>query len=89
MYVIFYKRNQILTSNTKSNQIARTFSWLFSWTFGLAYSPLNSAKLSCLSEVTLTKVPHRLQNVNISQAKLFELLIVTTKFLDFLKSFKM
>ena len=42
-----------LTFNTKSSQISRTFLWPFSETFGLVYSPLNSAKLSCLSEVTL------------------------------------
>ena len=29
--------------DTKSNQIARIFSWSFSLTFGLIYSPLNSA----------------------------------------------
>ena len=40
-------------SNTKSNQTTRTFLWPFSQTFGLAYSPLNSATLSCSSEVTL------------------------------------
>ena len=40
-------------SDTKSSQIAKTFLWQFSWTFGLAYSPLNSATLSCSSEVTL------------------------------------
>ena len=42
-----------LTFNTKSSQIPRTCLWPFSQTFGLVYSPLNSAKLSCLSEVTL------------------------------------
>ena len=42
-----------LTFNTKSSQISRTFLWPFSQTFGLVYSPLNSAKLSCSSEVTL------------------------------------
>ena len=44
---------QILTFVTKLNQIPGTFLWRFSLTFGLAYSPLNSAKLSCSSEVTL------------------------------------
>ena len=39
--------------NTKSSQIPRTFLWPFSQTFYLVYSPLNSAKLSCSSEVTL------------------------------------
>ena len=39
--------------DTKSSQIPRTFLWLFSQTFGLDYSPLNSATLSCSSEVTL------------------------------------
>ena len=42
-----------LTFNTKSNQIPRTFLWPFSLTFGLAYPLLNSATLSCSSEVTL------------------------------------
>ena len=42
-----------LTFNTKSNQIPRTFLWPFSQTFGLVYSPLNSATFSCSSEVTL------------------------------------
>ena len=44
---------QILTFVTKLNQIPGTFLWSFSLTFDLAYSPLNSAKLSCSSEVTL------------------------------------
>ena len=39
--------------DTKSSQITRTFLWLFSYTFCLAYSPLNSAMLSFSSEVTL------------------------------------
>ena len=34
----------------------KAFLWLFSQTFGLAYSPLSSAKLSCSSEVTLKKI---------------------------------
>ena len=42
-----------LTFNTKSIQTPRTFLWPFSQTFGLAYPPLNSATLSCSSEVTL------------------------------------
>ena len=42
-----------LTFNTNSNQIPRTFLWPFSLTFGLVYSPLNSAMVSCWSEVTL------------------------------------
>ena len=45
-----------LTFNTKSSQIPRTFLWLFSQTFRLVYSPLNSATLSCSSEVTLLSV---------------------------------
>ena len=45
-----------LTFNSKSSQIARTFLRLFSKTFGLAYSPLNSATLSCSSEVTLVVI---------------------------------
>ena len=44
---------QILTFITELNQIPGTFLWSFSLTFDLAYSPLNSAKLSCSSEVTL------------------------------------
>ena len=43
--------------DTKSNQITRNFSWPFSLfidSFGLTYSPLNSATLSWSSEVTLT-----------------------------------
>ena len=44
---------QILTFVTELNQIPGTFLWSFSLTFDLAYSPLNSAKLSCSSEVTL------------------------------------
>ena len=44
---------QILTFDTKLSQIPRTFLWPISQTFGLAYLPLNSAKLSCSSEVTL------------------------------------
>ena len=44
---------QILTFVTELNQIPGTFLWSFPFTFGLAYSPLNSAKLSCSSEVTL------------------------------------
>ena len=39
----------------KSSQIARTFLQPFLYTFGLAYSPLNSATLNCSSEVTLWK----------------------------------
>ena len=39
--------------DTKSNQIAISFLWSFSQTFGFAYAPLNSATLSCSSEVTL------------------------------------
>ena len=39
--------------DTKLSQVHRTFLWLFSQTFGLAYSPVNSAKLSCSSEVSL------------------------------------
>ena len=42
-----------MTFNTKSSQIARTFVWPFSWTFGLAYSPLKSATPNCSSEITL------------------------------------
>ena len=42
-----------LTFHSKSIQIPRTFLWPFSETFGLTYSPLNSAKLNCSSEVTL------------------------------------
>ena len=42
-----------LTLNTKPNQIPRTFLWPFPLTFGLAYLPLNSATISCSSEVTL------------------------------------
>ena len=42
--------------DTKSSQIPRTFLWLFSQTFGLDYSPLNSAMLSCSSEVTLPSI---------------------------------
>ena len=42
-----------LTFNTKSNKTPRTFLWPFSLTFGLVYSPLNSAMVSCWSEVTL------------------------------------
>ena len=54
MYFIFSKWAQILTFYTKSSQIARTFHGCFHLqTFGLVYSPLNSATLSCLSEVTL------------------------------------
>ena len=56
MYFIFQNCAQILMFDTKSSQIARTFLWPFSWTFGLAYSPLNSATLNCSSEVTLTFV---------------------------------
>ena len=44
---------QILTFITELNQIPGRFLWSFSLTFDLAYSPLNSAKLSCSSEVTL------------------------------------
>ena len=44
------------TFNTKSSQIPKTFLWPFSYIFGLVYSPLNSAKLSCSSEVTLKKI---------------------------------
>ena len=47
--------------STKSSQIARTFLWPFLLTFGLAYSPLNSATLSCSSEVTLTMVHVEIQ----------------------------
>ena len=50
-YFIFQKCAQILTFDTKLNQIPSTFLWSLS--FGLAYSLLNSAKLSCSSEVTL------------------------------------
>ena len=42
-----------LTFNSKSSQIAKIFLRPFSQAFGLAYSPLNSATLSCSSEVTL------------------------------------
>ena len=45
-----------LTFDTKSNQMPRAFLWQVSKTFGLTYSPLNSAKLNCSIEVTLTKV---------------------------------
>ena len=45
-----------LTFNTKSSQKPRTFSWPFSQTFSLVYSPLNSTTLSCSSEVTLTRL---------------------------------
>ena len=44
---------QILTFITELNQIPGTFLWLFSLTFGIAFAPLNSATLSCSSEVTL------------------------------------
>ena len=56
MYFLFYQRGQILTFDTKSSHIARTFLWPFLQTFGHAYSPLNSAMLSCSSEVTLTQI---------------------------------
>ena len=39
--------------DTKSSQITRIFLWMFSQTFALALPPLNSAMLSCSSEVTL------------------------------------
>ena len=42
-----------MTFDTKSSQIARTCLWPFSLTFGIAYSPLSSATLSCSIEVTL------------------------------------
>ena len=45
-----------LTFCSESIQIPRTFLWLFSLTFGLAYSPLNSTKLNCSSEVTLRQI---------------------------------
>ena len=48
-----------LIFNTKSSQIPGTFLWPFSYTFGLAYSPLNSSTLSCSSEVTLTLITSR------------------------------
>ena len=41
--------------NTRSRQIARTFLLPYLWIFSLVYSPLNSATLSCSSEVTLCK----------------------------------
>ena len=41
------------TFNTKSMKISKIFVWSFTKTFGLTYSPLNSAKLSFSSEVTL------------------------------------
>ena len=40
----------------KKKQITKTFLWPFSQTFGLAYLPLNSATLSCSSEVTLCSI---------------------------------
>ena len=57
MYFIFLKCAQISNFDTKS----RVFLWLFSQNFGLAYSPLSSAKLSCSSEVTLNNIegPYR------------------------------
>ena len=42
-----------MTLKSKSNQIFRTHLWPFSKTFDFSYSPLNSAKLNCSSEVTL------------------------------------
>ena len=42
-----------LTFNSKSSQIAKTFLRPLSQAFGLACLPLNSATLSCSSEVTL------------------------------------
>ena len=42
-----------LTLVAEVNWRPRTFLWPFLLTFGLAYSPLNSAKLCCSSEGTL------------------------------------
>ena len=56
MYFIFKKCTQILAFDTRSSQIAKTFLWSFSQTFGLAYSPLISATLSFSSEVTLFEI---------------------------------
>ena len=41
-------------SKTKKNQTPRILLYTLSWSWGQAYSSLNSAKLSLLSEVTLT-----------------------------------
>ena len=56
--IYYYKWAQILVFNTKLCQTPRTSLRPFSWTFGLAYSSLNSAKLSCSSEVTLILSRH-------------------------------
>ena len=44
-------------SNNKLNLIPKTFLWPVSQTLGITYSPLNSATLSCSSEVTLKMLP--------------------------------
>ena len=59
-----------LTLDSKSSQSARSFLWPFSYTFGHAYSPLNSATLSCSSEVTLNCILSDLQTGNVLSQQL-------------------
>jgi hypothetical protein len=53
-------------SQAKSSQIARPFLWPFLQTFGLGYSPLNSATLSCSSEVTLIPLSRAGKDVDVT-----------------------
>ena len=70
------------TSNkTKSLEY---FYCRFSWTwFGLAYSPLNSAKLSCSSEVTLLQIypTYRIYIIDIMQTFYYYFLVVLDELL--------
>ena len=50
--MLMYAEQKYGKGNIK--KIKPNLLWPFSQTFGLAYLPLNSAKLSCSSEVTLT-----------------------------------
>ena len=43
----------LIPNQAKLHLYLFTFVWLFSYTFGMAYSPLNSATLNCSSEITL------------------------------------
>ena len=75
MYFITKKWDKILTFESQSIQIPRTFLWLFSQTFGLAYSPLNSAKLTCSSEVTLLLTQKTSYTANVVYSQFMSIVI--------------
>ena len=54
MYIQCYsKKTQILTLKMQKNARPRIFLYTPSWSWGYVYSSLNSAMLSCSTEVTL------------------------------------